>query len=543
MPLFAGFFLNLIRIRGELILNRYLDEIESQGLAKFQERILLEKITRNCNSDFGRENGFEEIKTVADFQARLPLSDYEYFSSYIARVKSGEVTALFHPKEKIHMFALTSGTTGDAKYIPVPTPFLKEYEEGSKIWGASVVRDFPGSSFQKILILFSPLEEERSEKGVPCGAISGLISRNQGKLVKPLYGAPFEASELQDPTERQYAFLRAASEHSIGLISTANPSTLLAFAHLIERRGEQLVYDLEMGLLNGASPPFSLRKMPKRAAELKQVLKEKGILTPRDLWPDLKMLACWKGGTLFHYLDKLPEHYGDLRIRDLGLLASEGRFSLPLFSDKDDGLLNVFHHFFEFISEDEEDTDNPQVLLAHQLKQGKRYLLVVTTSSGLYRYHLNDLIEVTEFYRGIPLIRFLNKGKHIASLTGEKITEHQVLSGFQKAVINSSSKTPYFRFFPTYSKTPHYKLYIEEESVAVRNAESFLQAIDQSLCEQNIEYASKRHSGRLTLPELHWVRFGTFSSESQNSHRPEQFKPIYLDPDPDAYLKYESALI
>jgi len=539
----GGFFTKLIKIRGEFILNRYLDQVKNQGLAAFQEKILLEKITRNFKSDFGKKNSFSKIKTVADFQTVLPLSDYEHFSPYIAQVKSGYVGALFPPREKIHMFALTSGTTGNAKYIPVPTPFLKEYEEGSKIWGASVVRNFPDSNVQKILILFSPLEEEISEKGIPCGAISGLISRNQGKLVKPLYGAPFEASEIKDPAERQYAFLRAASEHSIGLISTANPSTLLAFAHLIEKKGEQLIYDLEAGLLNGEKAPFSLRKMPGRAAEIKEILKQKGFLAPKDLWPHLKMLACWKGGTLFHYLEKLPEHYGDLQIRDLGLLASEGRFSLPLFSDKDDGVLNVFHHFFEFIPEDEEDRENPQVLLAHQLKQGKRYLLVVTTSSGLYRYQLNDLIEVTGFYKQIPLIQFLNKGKHIASLTGEKITEHQVLSGFHKAAANSTSQIPYFRFFPTYSQTPHYKLYIEEDSVAVRNSESFLETIDQSLCEQNIEYASKRGSGRLSHPELHWVRPGTFSSESQNSHRPEQFKPIYLDPDPDAYLKYESALI
>ena len=51
-----------------------------------------------------------------------------------------------------------------------------------------------------------------------------------------------------------------------------------------------------------------------------------------------------------------------------------------------------------------------------------------TTSGGLYRYDIQDVVRCVGFEGQAPLVEFLNKGKHFCSLTGEKLSEHQAVS-------------------------------------------------------------------------------------------------------------------
>jgi hypothetical protein len=532
----------IIELRGKVYLKLHLRNLEN--IQKIQKKVLLKKVRRNKDSEFGKKYSFSQIKTVKKYQENLPLFEYDQLSPYIEKTKSGNLSALFGPKERIVMYALTSGTTGSVKYIPVTSTFLKEYKKGSKLWASSVVIELSGRTIGKALPLFSQVEEEKTSSGISCGAVSGLIAKNQGKLVSRFFAAPYEACRFHSSNERLYAFLRAGAEQSVSILTTANPSTIIQFAKILEDKGEQLVSDLEEGTLNGKKAPFPLRKIPDKAKRLRKILKQQGKLKPRDLWPNFQVITCWKGGTLFHYIETIYEIYGkDIYIKDIGLLASEGRFSLPIFPGSDDGLLNIFHHFFEFIEESEEDFDNPKTLLAHELEQGKRYFLVITTSSGLYRYKLHDLIEVTGFFRKVPLIHFLNKGKHIASLTGEKITENQVTRSLYKVARDFRMKASHFRFFPRFDDIPYYMLYIEKEDEKAEVTEKFMNDLDGELQSQNIEYASKRASGRLKRLETFWVKKGTFSDKQKQSHRIEQYKPVYLNPDPNGYLEYEKNII
>jgi len=515
---------------------------KAKDIRASQTALLLEKVRRNEDSGFGKAFGFKSIRTFRDFSSQLPLAEYDLFEPYIERLKTGDVRALFGPQEKLLMFALTSGTTGRAKYIPVTESFLKEYREGSLFWAACLANEFRGLPRGHILPIYSPMEEERTPSGYPCGAISGLIAKNQGCLIGSLYAAPFAVSNVRSSRTRLYGFLRSAAERSVTLMITANPSTLLNFAKILEEESGRLLADLADGTLEGQKAPYRLRRLPKRSGELKKILEEKGALKPRDLWPNLQVLACWKGGTLFHYLKHLPEYYGNTLLKDIGLLASEGRFSFPVIPDVDAGILNIFHHFYEFIPEEEEDSAAPRTLLAHELEKGKRYFLVITTSSGLYRYKIHDLVEVRGFFHGIPLIYFLNKGRHIASLTGEKLTEHQVLTAVHDAAAGLNIDLSHFRLLPRWDDPPYYLMLAERED-RFQEPEKFLRALDAKFQSLNVEYASKRSSGRLGVPRLVWVKEGTFSRIQSRSHRPEQFKPVYLDPDPENFAQYSSEII
>ena len=62
-----------------------------------------------------------------------------------------------------------------------------------------------------------------------------------------------------------------------------------------------------------------------------------------------------------------------------------------------------------------------------ELEAGQRYYVLITTASGLYRYFMNDLLEVTGFFHRTPLLRFVQKGKGVTNLTGEKLYEAQMI--------------------------------------------------------------------------------------------------------------------
>src|SRR6478735_8658985 len=94
-------------------LHRFLRD--ARRARQFQQQALLRKIRRNANSDFGRDYGFSHIQSAADFRRNVPILTYEDHQPYIARVLAGDETALFAPRTKILMFAMTSGTTGQPK--------------------------------------------------------------------------------------------------------------------------------------------------------------------------------------------------------------------------------------------------------------------------------------------------------------------------------------------------------------------------------------------------------------------------------------------
>src|SRR5262249_7018906 len=121
-----------------------------------------------------------------------------------------------------------------------------------------------------------------------------------------------------------------------------------------------------------------------------------------------------------------PRYYGETPVRDVGLIASEGRMTIPMADGTASGVLDITTHYFEFLPEAEADRPNPTLLPAHEVEEGKTYFIVPTTAFGLYRYHISDLVRVTGFYNRTPLVEFLGKGAHFASVTGEKLSEYQV---------------------------------------------------------------------------------------------------------------------
>jgi hypothetical protein len=184
------------------------------------------------------------------------------------------------------------------------------------------------------------------------------------------------------------------------------------------------------------------------------------------------------------------------------------------------------------------------VLGAHELEVGKRYYLIVSNMSGLYRYDINDVIEVVGYYNQIPLFRFLRKGAGFTSLTGEKITETQVLEAMGRAQEAEGVDVRHFNLVCD-EESLSYRLFLEVDQSAGEGAgERILRALDRKLAEINPEYECKRGSERLAAPILRELPAGSYELVkdaliARGMAREGQYKSIYLERKPEVLAVYE----
>ena len=73
---------------------------------------------------------------------------------------------------------------------------------------------------------------------------------------------------------------------------------------------------------------------------------------------------------------------------------------------------------------------------------------------------MNDLVEVTGRFANTPLLRFVQKGKGVTSLTGEKLYEAQVIQAVQDARAGTTSLRRSFFSSPN-EDSSSYSLYLE----------------------------------------------------------------------------------
>jgi GH3 auxin-responsive promoter len=483
-----------------------------------QDALLQGILAHHAATDFARVHRFDTIHTTADFRRQMPVADYDYFEPYIARVRKGEFNALLGDAV-VHMFALTSGTTATRKYIPVTPRYLADYKRGWNLWGLRVFQDHKEVTLQPIVQMSGDWDEYRTEAGIPCGAVTGLTALMQKRIVRWVYCVPPCCARIKDAAAKYYVALRLSLPRPVGLFIAANPSTVINFARAGDAEKESLIRDIADGTLNPRLdiPPDvynelkrRLRPNPERARELQQIADKTGTLYPSQYWPRKCLLGNWTGGSVSAYLRHYPRYYGSHPVRDVGLIASEGRMTIPMTEGSPAGILDVTTHYFEFIPEAEGDSPKPTILAAHELQEGSRYFILLTTSYGLYRYHIHDLVRVTGFHNRTPLIEFLSKGAHFSNLTGEKLSEYQVTHAMAKVLGELSLSLTSYSVAPCWNdEQPYYGLFLERGDLPDASAGERLAArLDARLRETNVEYAAKRDSLRLGALRLETVGNG-----------------------------------
>src|SRR5262249_15570727 len=253
-----------------------------------------------------------------------------------------------------------------------------------------------------------------------------------GKKPCPL---PREIMNIEETEARYYAIARVMLETDISVLMTLNPSTMALLSDVIRRNADRLIEDVQSGTLSQkVSVPHDARACvakrfkgnKARAFALERALNGAGIAHAKRVWPNLALAVCWRSPMVRPYVDLLSPFLGTLPQRDYVTMASEGVMAIPFEDRVSGGALPIHTHFFEFIPEESATAAAPDALLAHELTVGETYVVVLTTSAGLYRYNIGDVVRVRELIGSTPVLEFLHRAGHTCSLTGEKLTESQV---------------------------------------------------------------------------------------------------------------------
>ncbi|SRR5579875_709126 len=485
-----------------------------------QRRKLLRIVRANAGTAFGRKHGFDKIATAKDYQAAVPPHTYEDLRSYVEAEMDGQEMQL--TRERPVMFASTSGTTARPKFLPITPSHLRDYSHAFQLHNYQMIRDYPAGASGRFLIIASNDVEGYTRCGVPYGAVSGLLYRSQPPIIKRYFALPYELSKIKNVDSKYYLMLRVAATQNVTAILCCNPSSLLLMAGHLREHASSLIDDIYQGTVDRRFVPGSevaeairpyLRPNRSAARHLNRLLEERGTLSPQDLWPNLTLISCWKGGPMSFYLERLPALFGGVPVRDFGYMASEGRGTVPLANDGAAGVLAVTSHFFEFVPESEAGSPAPTFLTAEELDAGGRYYIYFTTAAGLYRYNIEDLVEVVGFNERTPVIQFIRKGAGFSSITGEKLTEEQVRMALQQTIRRlGMTEIEHFTASVRLGDPPCYALFVElNAGISRALGERFLEMFDRSLGGQNREYSEKRASKRLGAPVLEIVEPGTYA--------------------------------
>ena len=446
------------------------------------------------------------------------------------------------------MFALTSGTTAARKYIPVTPQYLADYRRGWHIWGLKTYRDHLEVKLRPIVQMSGDWDEFRTEAGIPCGAVTGLTAAMQKRIIRLIYCVPPGAGKIKDAIAKYYLVLRLSVHRPVGMVIAANPSTLIGMARTGNDEKASLIRDLYNGTLDTRFEiPADLRaqldwrirrRRIKQARKLEAIVERTGTLLPRDYWSENCLLGNWTGGSMGAYLRHYPRYFGATPVRDIGLVASEGRMTIPMADGTPGGVLDITSHYFEFIPEDEIDRPQPTTLSAHEVMEGRKYYIIPTTAFGLYRYHISDLVRVLGFHKCTPVVEFLSKGAHVANITGEKLSEYHVTRAMQQVLYEQNLSVNCYALAPCWNEDmPYYGLFVERgDFTDPHEASALAEALDDRLHQLNDEYASKRGSRRLGKIRVELLAPGAWAAWDQKRLLQtggtfEQYKRPCLIPD------------
>ncbi|HVG60787.1 MAG TPA: GH3 auxin-responsive promoter family protein [Hyalangium sp.] len=467
--------------------------------------------------------GFERLASPSEFQDAVPVSTPDSVTADVERIAAGEPRVL--TREPVVRFEPSGGSSGASKKVPVTRALLEEFHRALAPMLFELLHRRPavraGPSYWSI----SPIGRKhgRTAGGIPVGSVedSAYFPRVLQPLLARVFAVPGAVARLPDVESCRYVTLwfLVASE-DLALISVWNPSFLTLLMDALEAHGERLAEDLERGTCR---PPgresdeevravlswLRLTPQPKRARVLRRALKEG--LSGRTLWPRLALLSMWTDAQAAHAVEPARRRFEGVEIQGKGLLATEGVVTLPLFKAPAP-VLAVRSHFYEFV-----DPEQPEARprLAHELEQGREYVVLLSTSGGLLRYRLGDLVRVEGFADATPCLRFMGRADAVSDLVGEKLAATRVTAVLDVALppLFGGVRPRFAMLAPEWEAPPAYRLFLETDAPDERLAEA-AEAIERALWE-GFHYRYARELGQLGPVRAVRVREGARQYEAR----------------------------
>jgi hypothetical protein len=469
----------------------------------------------NAPTAYGRTHGYATIRSVREFQDRVPVLTAEALAPWVERIAAGEPRIL--TTEPVGILERTSGTTGGDRLIPFTDTFLSEMRGALAPWMADLFRARPALRGLRQYWSISPATGPRQHTpgGVPIGMEDdteylGPLGRAALGRVMAVPGTLARTRDLDEWRRRTLLHLLAAED--LGLISVWSPSFLTLLMEALER-------DL---------PEYLAQLPPRRARSIRAALDTHGRLTGEALWPRLQVISCWADGPAARQLAGLEAYFPRTPIQGKGLLATEGVVTFPLWEEGTRGsVAAATSHFLEFI-----DLDTPEAAprLVHELEVGASYTPLLTTGGGLARYALRDALRCTGHHGALPLLRFEGKLDGVSDRAGEKLAPARVEAALDVAARALDLSLSFALLAPEDSEPPRYLLFVESlsgDEMLGRLAE----ALDRELASDH-HYGHCRALGQLGPIAPRRVEDGWATYARVCTHRgirPGDVKPASLD--------------
>lgn len=504
-----------------------------------QENVLLAILRNNSGTQYGSIHNFNSISSYQQFVQQVPIVTYETLRPYIETQRRSGSPALTASAPV--MYATTSGTTGEPKYVPIIRAELQQQKRHTALLTYSQYTFNPLAFSGKVWVMAASAVEGRFDNGVPWGSASGFLYASISPAIANKYLIPPEVFAIADNGLKYDLILRLAlGEKNISYFSAANPTTLLRLCALANQQGHALAEDVEQGRFNRASELSSevmrsirskLTANTDRAAELRSLFSAKKEATFGELWPSLRLVSTWTGGNCAVAVRSAKALLSDAtQIVELGYLSSEFCGTLTVDCNITAGLPSLTDYFYEFIEPEKWDAGSREFRLVHQLENGQDYYVVITTPSGLYRYFINDIVRAEGAFYNTSLIRFVQKGKGVTNITGEKLYESQITEALSNAEAHFDFHAD-FHLVLADVEQQIYRLYLEADTLN-EVAEKIAAYIDNLLSELNTEYSAKRESGRLNPLEVILLKQGAGEKYRahciQSGQKDGQFKMVTL---------------
>ena len=236
-------------------------------------RKLLEK---QADTAFGRAYNFSSIRSPKDFRAAMPPMDYEDHRPWIQRAANGEDGVL--ACDEIVGFEKTSGTSSQAKWIPISEGLQHEFARGLAAWFAGWKQRRPEVFAGRAYWAISPpgLTPEVAPGGLPVGMTgdAAYFPAEIGEKLAEWLVIPELSGQAEAVFEETAEALLAAPD--LCVVSVWSPTFLLG--------------------IDGA-----LRRI-------------RGDFTWRELWPQLALVTCWTDASSALWISRLSERLGGVPI-------------------------------------------------------------------------------------------------------------------------------------------------------------------------------------------------------------------------------------
>lgn len=452
-----------------------------RAAAGAQRRQLLALVARARRTAFGRAHDFVSVRSVADFQERVPLRRYEDFWAEFWRGPFPVLDDVTWPG-RIPFFAESSGTTaGRTKYIPCSREMVAANARAARrlLGYHSLARPRSRVLGGKLFMLGGSTDLAERAPGVFSGDLSGIAAANVGRLLRRRALPPVELALIADWEEKVARVAESCAGEDVRLIA-GTPGWLLVFFDALARRRDGPV-DLACWF-----PAL-------------EVLVHGGV----DFAPYRRRFEALLAGTGA----ELREVYA----------ASEG-FVAAADRGPDDGLRLQLDAglFYEFVPVGELDAPDPRRLWIGNAEPGVEYALALSSCAGLWGYVLGDTVEIAGLEP--PRLRVTGRTAYTLSAFGEHLAAAEIEAAIACAAEAAGacvSDWSVGAVYPDGSGAPGGHLYFVETDAPVAEAARavFAARLDSALCERNADYEAHRAGGfGMTAPELRFLPPGSFAA-------------------------------